>query len=75
MLPAGSYDVVTDEELIESLSFPIYRRIATTMLVPTQSYQGSVELLTVDPLNLAAAKERDTAPTSNEADGVSAKVQ
>jgi hypothetical protein len=28
-LPAGSYEVITDEELIERLSFPVYRRIAT----------------------------------------------
>jgi hypothetical protein len=59
LLPAGSYEVVTDEELIEGLSFPVYRRVATTMAVPAQSFQGSVEMLTVDPLSLAAAVERD----------------
>ncbi len=59
-LPAGSYEVVTDEELIEGLSFPVYRRVATTMLAPAQSYQGSVEVLTVDPTDLAGAIERDT---------------
>jgi hypothetical protein len=75
ILPAGSYEVVTDEELIESLSFPVYRRVATTMLVPAQSYQGSVEMLTVDPLNLVAAKDRDAAATSNKADCLPAKVQ
>ena len=58
-LPAGSYDVVTDEELIEGLSFPVYRRVATMLLVPAQSNQGSIEMLTVNPLNLAAAKDRD----------------
>jgi hypothetical protein len=58
-LPAGSYDVVTDEELIEGLSFPVYRRVATMLLVPAQSNQGSTEMLTVDPLNLAAVKDRD----------------
>ncbi len=26
LLPAGNYPVVTDEELIEELSFPVYRR-------------------------------------------------
>jgi hypothetical protein len=26
-LPAGSYRVVTDEELIEGISFPVYRRV------------------------------------------------
>ncbi len=57
-LPAGSYEVVTDEELIEGLSFPVYRRIATTMLVPGQ-LSRSVEMVTVDPLALAAALERE----------------
>ena len=33
-LPAGSYDVVTDEELIEGLSFPVFRRVATMITVP-----------------------------------------
>ena len=75
ILPAGGYEIVTDEELIEGLSFPVYRRVATTMLVPTQSYQGSVEMLTVDPLSLAAAKDRDAAATSNKAGGLPAKVQ
>ena len=57
-LPAGSYEVVTDEELIEGLSLPVYRRIATTMLVPGQ-VSRSVEMVTVDPLALAAALERE----------------
>ena len=29
--PAGTYTVETDEELLESLSFPVYRRVATTI--------------------------------------------
>ena len=31
-LAAGEYEVTTDEELIEGLSFPVYRRVATTDL-------------------------------------------
>ena len=75
MLPAGSYEVATDEELIEGLSFPVYRRIATTMLVPASSYQGAFEMLTIDPLNLAAAEDRDAAATPNKAGRFPAKVQ
>ena len=52
VLPAGNYEVVTDEELIEGLSFPVYRRIATMMLAPAQSSQ--IEMLTIDPRDLAA---------------------
>jgi hypothetical protein len=37
VLPAGSYDIVTDEELIEGLSFPVYRRVATMILAYTRS--------------------------------------
>jgi hypothetical protein len=58
--PAGNYEVVTDEELIEGLSFPAYRRLATMMLLPAQlHYASSVEMLTIDPLDLAAALQRD----------------
>jgi hypothetical protein len=59
VLPAGNYEVVTDEELIEGLSFPAYRRVATMMLAPTQT-SHSIEMLTIDPRDLAAAVERDT---------------
>jgi hypothetical protein len=75
LLPAGKYEVMTDEELIEGLSFPAYRRVATTMLMPAESSQVSVEMLTVDPLNLAAAKDRDAAAVSNKAGCVPDKVQ
>jgi hypothetical protein len=57
VLPAGNYEVVTDEELIEGLSFPVYRRVATMLLAPTQS---AIEMVTIDPVDLAAALERDT---------------
>ena len=33
-LPAGVYEIMTDEELIEGVSFPAYRRVSTMMLVP-----------------------------------------
>ena len=41
----------------------------------TQSYRGPVEMLTVDPLNLAAAMDRDAAVISDKAGCVPAKVQ
>ena len=58
ILPPGDYRVVTDEELIEELSFPVYRRVATMIFVPAQS---SVEMVAIDPLDLQAAQDRDTA--------------
>lgn len=67
-LPAGCYEVVTDEEMIEGLSFPVYRRIATMMLVPGR-LSRSVEMVTVDPDALRAALEREA-----EADGTGARA-
>jgi hypothetical protein len=67
LLPPGGYNVVTDEELIEGLSFSAYHRISTVMFVPAQS-GSAVEMVTIDPLNLEAALERDAAsppPTSS----------
>ena len=62
ILPAGEYRVVTDEELIEGLSFPVYRRVSTAIFVPAQSQQASsIEMVTIDPADLTAAQDRDVA--------------
>jgi len=57
-LPSGDYRVVTNEELIEGLSFPAYHRIATVIFVPSPS-GSAVEMVTIDPADLEAAQERD----------------
>jgi hypothetical protein len=59
MLPAGPYRVVTDEELIEGLSFPVYRRVATMIFVPAPTHGASIEMVTIEPGDLQAALERD----------------
>ena len=62
VLPPGDYEVVTDEELIEGLSFPAYHRVSTSIIVPAQSHQASsVEMVVIDPRDLQTAKDRDTA--------------
>jgi hypothetical protein len=62
MLPAGDYRVVTDEELIEGISSPVYRRVSTMIFVPASSHgASSVEMVTVDPLDLRGALDRDAA--------------
>jgi hypothetical protein len=58
-LPAGDYRVTTDEELIEGLSFPVYRRVSTMILVPA-AQASSVELVTIDPADLETAQNNDT---------------
>jgi hypothetical protein len=72
-LPAGPYEVVTDEELIDGLSFPVYRRVATMMLVPALSSRSSIEMVTIDPADLSAAIRQDVSAV--EADASSAKAQ
>jgi len=62
VLPPGHYEVVTDEELIEGLSFPVYHRVWTAIIVPAQSHQASsVEMVAIDPRDLQAAQDRDAA--------------
>jgi hypothetical protein len=59
MLPAGDYRVVTDEEQIEGISFPAYRRVSTMIFVPSAYGASSVEMVTIDPLDLRGALDRD----------------
>lgn len=62
LLPPADYRVVTDEELIEGISFPVYRRVSTMMFVPSPSRHASlVEMVTIDPADLQAAQEKDAA--------------
>lgn len=74
VLPPGEYEVVTDEQLIEGLSFPVYRRVATMIFVPGHSrHASSVEMVTIDPHDLEAAQDRDAAvalPRSTQGEGV-----
>src|ERR1700739_3631731 len=60
LLAPGDYRVATDEELIEQLSFPVYRRVATMIFVPGASgHVSSVEMVAIDPGDLQDAQERD----------------
>lgn len=59
-LAAGSYDVVTDEDMIEGISFASYRRVATMMVVPAEAARnGAMEMIAVDPADIADARARD----------------
>lgn len=63
ILPPGEYRVVTDEQLIEGLSFPVYRRVSTMIFVPGH-HASTVEMVPIDPRDLRAAQERDGAMVS-----------
>src|ERR1700704_4197156 len=59
-LPPGEYQVVTDEELIEGLSFPVYRRVSTMIFRPSHfPPAASEEMVTVNPLDLQTALDQD----------------
>lgn len=59
-LLAGTYTVETDEELLEGISFPAYRRIlAVIHLHATSDHPGQTRTLTLDPNELDAALARD----------------
>lgn len=62
-LPAGAYTVETDEELLEGISFPVYRRILTVIHLPAKpGYPGLTQTVAADPNELDAALMRDQAP-------------
>jgi hypothetical protein len=54
--PAGSYAIETDEELLEGVSFPAYRRTATWMQrINDLNSTRIMPTALVDPLELEAA--------------------
>ena len=56
MQPAGTYAIEIDEEPLEGVSFPAYRRIATSILLPAQpgsSIRGQIAQM--DPGEVDAA--------------------
>ena len=59
LLPAGAYEVVTDEEMIDGLSFASYRRVATMIMVPALAPRGSMEMISIGSIDLADAQRID----------------
>jgi hypothetical protein len=56
----GTYTVETIEEPIDGLSFIAYRRVATTIVLPSRHFGlSSKQAVTIDPRDLEAARERD----------------
>lgn len=56
--PAGTYRVETDEERIDALSFPAWRRVRTSILI---GEPGTTQYLPIDPEQLHEALMRDGA--------------
>jgi hypothetical protein len=60
LLPAGAYEVVTDEESIEGLSFEAFRRVATLIKVPVEGRRGlAMEVISIGSVDLADAQRLD----------------
>lgn len=59
--PAGDYIVETDEELLEGISFPVYRRVSTVIYLRRRN-PGRVQARLTSPDELQAALKRDRAP-------------
>ena len=59
-LPAGTYAVETEEELIEGLSFPAYRRVSTTITRQAARARALVQAIAVDPREVAVARRLPT---------------
>ena len=45
LLPAGDYEIVTDDEPIDGLSFAAFRRVATMIMVPAKD-NGVINVVT-----------------------------
>jgi len=62
IISSGTYSVETDEELLEHLSFPVYRRKLTLLHLGTKpGSPGVTRTWTIDPNALEAALKRDQA--------------
>jgi hypothetical protein len=59
MLPAGSYQVIADEETIEREMFSASRRVGTSIVVPVDGMPGSMETLSIRAPDLADAIASD----------------
>jgi len=59
-LPAGTYEIETDEELLHGISFPVYRRTLTLLHLPTRPGRSTLsETVVIDANDLDAALKRD----------------
>ncbi len=65
LLAPGAYEVITDEEMIEGLSFASFRRVATMIMVPAAAPRSSsMEMISIGSVDLSDA-QRDDASASH----------
>ena len=60
LLSPGDYEVITDEEMIEGLSFPAFRLVATMIMVPGAAPRHSAtEMISISSVDLSDAQRID----------------
>jgi hypothetical protein len=60
VLPAGAYEIITDEEMIEGLSFPCFRRVVTMIMVPSGTANNTaIEMISISSVDLSDAQLKD----------------
>jgi hypothetical protein len=65
LLSPGAYEVITDEEMIEGLSFASYRRVATMIMVPgAPPRAASMEMISINANDLSDAQRLDAGAAS-----------
>ena len=63
LLSAGAYEVITDEEMIEGLSFAVFRRVPTMIMVPA-ARSSAMEMLSISSIDLSDAQRIDASASS-----------
>lgn len=59
-LEPGTYTIETVEESIDGLSFVAYRRVSTTVALPSRQFGNTCrQVVTIDPRALEVAKKMD----------------
>ena len=65
LLSSGAYEIITDEEMIEGLSFAAFRRVATMIMVPAAAPRSStMEMISIGSVDLSDAQRVDASAPS-----------
>jgi hypothetical protein len=60
LLPRGDYEIITDENMIEGIWFPSFRRIATLILIPGAApHDSSNQTVSINSVDLSYAQRID----------------
>jgi hypothetical protein len=60
LLPPGDYEVISDEEMIEGISFPCFRRVATLIMIPGAApHHSSMDMISISSVDLSDAQRID----------------